>query len=194
MNPGYLMLYPAAARPLPAIPELISRLSESGLIGRALPDRLARYQAGPNFLQRITFLGCSPNLPLDVEDGRGDASCTVELLGPYPEVRLMTGQNSRPPRCQGCRQPIAEWRGQLERPDQDVCCPECGRVESWLGLNWRQMAGAARLFIAISQVFPGEAVPTPELMRTLQQEGEAWDYCYVQRPLLWPGGHCPNLG
>jgi len=192
MNAGYLMLYPTADQPLPVVSRLLTRLTDTGVTGAPLPGMPQRYLTGSHFLQRITFLGCSPSLPLATTDDSGEALCTIRLLGPYPAAHLITGQNSRPPRCQGCRHPFHDWRDQIAEPDREIRCPECARASRWQDLNWRQMAGAARLFIAISQVFPGEAVPTAGLMQTLQQEGKAWDYFYVQRPLLWPGGQNPD--
>ena len=192
MNAGYLIFHPTADQPLPEVSQVLTRLSETGLTGQPLPGMPQHFLTGPHFLQRITFLGCSPSVPLTANTNSDNALCSIRLLGPYPAPRLITGQNSRPPRCHGCRHRFHEWQEQIAEPDREIRCPECGQESSWRDLNWRQMAGSARLFIAISQVFPGEAVPTAGLMQTLQQGGEEWDYFYVQQPLLWPGGQNPG--
>ncbi|WP_428605102.1 hypothetical protein [Sedimenticola sp.] len=183
MNPGYLIFHPTLDMPLPALPALLARLAQTGLTGVPLKDAPNHFLAGEHLLQRLTFLGCSPNLPLVSDDTADDAVCTVQLLGPYPTPRLIGGSNSRPPRCHHCRHPYDNWRDHLSDIEQEVCCPRCGHRCAWHELNWRQMAGAGRLFITISQVFPGEAVPTAGLMETLQQTGEPWDYFYAQPPL-----------
>lgn len=193
MNPGYLIFHPTADQPPPAVSQLMTRLSDTGLTGLPLPGMPQRLLTGPRFLQRITFLGCSPNLPLAVDERSGATPCTIELLGPYPTARLITGQNSRPPRCRSCRHAIHGWADQGVLPDSEIQCPACGQACRLQDLDWQQMAGAARLFVAISQVFPGEAVPTAALMQALQEE-ETWDYFYVQQPLLWPDGQNPMNG
>jgi hypothetical protein len=194
MNPGYLMLHPATDQPLPEISPLLARLAETGFIGQAVPDTPHCFRAGANFLQRLTFLGCSPNLPLDGDQHPGEALCTIRLLGPFPSAVLISGENCRPPRCRACRHPLPEWRIHIGTANNGIRCPGCGRESGLRDLNWRQMGGTARLFIAISQVFPGEAVPTAGLMQTLRQEGGEWDYFYAQQPRLWhEGGEMPGF-
>lgn len=184
MNAGYLMLYPTGEHPLPTVSTLVTRLETAGLIGRPLARTPHHFLTGAQFLQRISFLGCSPNLPLGGNGLDDNTVCSIRILGPYASVRLLTGHNSRPPRCPACRQPLPEWRDHIATPNKEIHCPACGQVESLAAFNWRQLGAAARLFIAISQVFPGEAVPTAGLMDMLQSEGGEWDYFYVQPPLL----------
>lgn len=192
MNPGYLILYPATCRPPRDVPGLLQRLSDAGLIGTALAGAPSHFLTGPQFLQRITFLGCSPNLPLSADADATRPVCTVQLLGPYPEMRLITSHNCRPPRCPECHQNLAEWRSRITLADWRIVCPNCGQESELQQLNWRQTAAAARLFIAISQVFPGEAVPTGGLLEALKLENESWDYFYAQQPVAWPGGENPT--
>lgn len=188
MNPGYLMLHPATGQTLPEIAPLLARLAETGFTGGPLPDTRQGFRAGPDFLQRLTFLGCSPYLPLDDDRHPAETLCSIRLLGPFPRAVLVTGDNSRPPRCPACRHPLSEWQRDGGAPEQVTPCPGCGGESRLQDLNWRRLGGSARLFIAISQVFPGEAVPTTGLMQTLRQAGEEWDYFYVQRPRIWPKG------
>lgn len=193
MNPGYLILHPTS-QPPSDLQALLKRLSDTGLIGTPLPQPSNGFLAGPRFLQRITFLGCSPNLPLPGNSESARATCTVQLLGPYPAERLITDHNCRPPRCHGCGHSFREWRDRITQADWQVDCPECKQAAEWPELNWRQTAGAARLFIAISQVFPGEAVPTGGLLETLREGSGDWAYFYAQQPLVWPAGNNPLAG
>jgi len=191
MNPGYLILFPDTSQPPPEVTGLLQRLSDTGLIGTPLAGTPNHFLTGPQFLQRITFLGCSPNLPLAAEADTNQPVCTIQLLGPYPEMRLVTNHHGRPPRCPDCRHDLAEWRDHIEQSEWRIGCPQCGQESDLQRLNWRQTGAAARLFIAISQVFPGEAVPTGGLLETLKQGDEVWSYFYAQRPLAWPGGDNP---
>ncbi|MCW8891531.1 MAG: hypothetical protein OQL20_12800 [Sedimenticola sp.] len=183
MNPGYLALFPTAIESPVNTPELITRLTEIQLIGSPVSGHSDRFYTGAHFLQLITFMGCSPAIPL--EKGTDDKEpCILRFWGPYQSPRLFTGGNSRPPRCPLCRNVLKEWRSALERQENNpIECPECSKLIDVERLNWRQLAGVGRQFLTISQVFPGEAVPVGGLMRCLEGEGEPWDYCYIQEPL-----------
>lgn len=66
--------------------------------------------------------------------------------------------------------------------DTSPVCTGCGHPQNPMDWNWRRKAGFSRLFIGIQEVFPGEAVPVPDLITALQGDGAAWDYFYVQDP------------
>jgi hypothetical protein len=62
-----------------------------------------------------------------------------------------------------------------------ITCPTCGETSPPWAYDWKQKAGFGRLLIRIEEVFPGEAVPTPELMDLLQSSaGCSWRYFYLQ--------------
>ncbi len=187
MNAGYLIFHPATDQPPPATSQLLARLTACGLPGQLLPGTPRRFLTGPQFLQRITFLGCSPRLPLEADSDQ-DALCTVRLLDPCPSPVLITDQACPSPRCPGCGHPFPEWRGLATRQSTRIDCPACDRQTAPQDLNWRQLGGMGRLFFAISQVFPGEAVPTAGLMDTLRETGGEWRYFYARGPLLWQEG------
>lgn len=185
MNPGYLILYPDPASPSPDREGLLAQLSELALIGKPLADRADHYPTGKAFLQLISFLGCSPAIQL-AGDPVADAVCSIHLLGPYPASAVLFGSNSRAPRCPACRQPFIDWQAWWTEPQKpEPCCPACGNHSRLESLNWRQQAAVSSHFLAISQVFPGEAVPVDRLIHDLQRDGSRWDYGYVQQPQLW---------
>jgi hypothetical protein len=62
-----------------------------------------------------------------------------------------------------------------------VVCPRCGHRQRPLELGWRRNAGFGRLFVAVEDIFPGEAVPVPSFLKGLAQAtGVEWDYFYIR--------------
>ncbi|MCW8906634.1 MAG: hypothetical protein OQL28_05250 [Sedimenticola sp.] len=185
MNPGYLVLHPLATSHAPPAERLIDSLRELGLVGEQDGDTGGRYRPGNAYLRLITYLGCSPSIPL--ADNPQEESCHLRLLGPYPAPTLISGSNSRPPRCPHCGHPFTRWQEWLQH-GHDSPCHQCGARRQLERLQWREQAAVARLFLLISHVFPGEAVPVERLMHTLHREGGDWRYAYVQQPRRWCAG------
>lgn len=141
-----------------------------------------RYRCGPQFASLITFMGCSPHLVFEPPQPGSLDYCHARLQH-FPQIQLMTGQQTAAPRCPACRLRIAEWKsrlaGWLERAE-NWRCPQCGTLSAPWQLDWRQSGGAGRLFIEITQIFPGEAVPVDRLMKSLADcTGEKWRYFYL---------------
>ncbi len=187
MKNGRLILHPARPGAIPgSVSGLIKELQDIGLLASPLapaPDN--RFLAGGRFLQLITFLGCSPRIPLEPPaDGSRDF-CHVSLSGPSDDTRFVAGNMTAPPRCPGCGSKIPGWREMIEtwRRDREGfqwLCPSCGAGSEAARLNWRQGAGFGRFFVEIHNVFPGEAVPGDELLRTLEAStGTPWVYFYA---------------
>ena len=156
-----------------------ARLRNIGLIGDPYRRRENSYLVGNNFLQLITFLGCSPNLRLAPASEDDDHFCHVRFIGPLPRPRLLYGRNTRPPRCPRCEQRVEQWRADLENGGRHIDCRHCGEKIAIDAPDWRRNAGAGRFFVQITEVFPGEAVPLPALMAQLRAEGDDWDYFYL---------------
>ena len=182
---GRLVLTPGDARLVPDLPALLATSERSGLIGSPLDTRMDAYLAGDQLLQLISFTGCSPRIRLEPPPGGSGAFCHLQIWGPYPTPRLLWGRNTRPPRCALCRTPIRDWRdhqGTWERaPERPFTCPHCGQDQTPLALAWRENGGFGRFFIAVEDVFPGEAAPVPALMERLAGvTGQPWRYFYIQ--------------
>lgn len=185
-NPGHtgrLSLAPGDVRSAPDYSTVLGYLCGGGFIGQALGD--GRYRVGEEFLRLISFMGCSPHIELDAQDP--DASfCHVRLQGPLEDPVLLLGRNAQAPRCKACRGRMDDWREhsaawphQARQPC--AVCPRCGAEQCPIDLNWRRSAGAGRLFVHVEDVFPGEAVPVPGLLKGLEQvTGTPWDYFFVQ--------------
>jgi hypothetical protein len=182
---GSLLLFPAdpAAEP-PAGAAVAQTLAALGLVGAPLgPD--AVFRAGPAFLRHVTFLGCAPHLVLDPPADGGKAFSHVAILGPLAAARLLVGANAATPRCPACRARLDGWRAALadwvaEPLALQVRCAGCGATHRAADLDWRETAASGRLFVAVRNVFPGEAVPGEELLRALGGLGVGpWQYAWV---------------
>lgn len=180
---GSLMIMPSQAWAEPPETNQVGQvLSELGLIGEAYEEG---FLVGEKFGSLITFAGCSPALMTD-PDQAGDKLMTVHLLGPWEQPRLLVGRNTTKPRCPGCRARIVDWRELTEtyasQPDLIHSCPQCGTQTRPVDLDWRQQAVAGRLLIEVRNVFPGEVVPTDNLLLGLTRAtGVEWRYGWVQR-------------
>jgi hypothetical protein len=187
MKNGKLILHPAPPAAIPgSITDLITGLQDIGFLAsplEAAPD--TRYLAGDRFLQLITFLGCSPQIQLEPPEGGSLDFCHVSLSGPSGMVRFVAGSMSAPPRCPRCRSKNAAWEQMIEAWHRDRAgfrwtCPSCGAASEVSRLNWRQGAGFGRFFLEIQNIFPGEAVPGDELLRTLEASTDTpWVYFYA---------------
>jgi hypothetical protein len=168
---------------LPDRSVLESGLAANGFIGARLAGRTDAFLAGDRFLQLVTFAGCSVQIELSPS---GDSSfCHVLIAGPFDEPRFFSGRSTRPPRCPNCRSPLQEWKHLLAAWESgamaNIPCPCCGETDTPWAYDWKEKAGFGRLLVQVEEVFPGEAVPTPELMVLLERttHGE-WSHFYIQ--------------
>lgn len=167
---------------------VIDGLTEIGFITAPLPDPGAAFLLGENFMQWVTFMGCSPFIRLEPGDD-GEPYCHLVIDGPYDRPRLLQGRNTTPPRCAACRKRIDAWREAIGHLSQAVdvlaACPHCGHRQDPATFDWRQSAGCGRLFLQVENIFPQEAVPSPGLMERLRgMSGDLpWRHFYLQDPI-----------
>lgn len=146
-----------------------------GLIGEAREPHL--FNTGPEYLNLITYLGCSPQVALG---GNVDAT-TIRLNGIFDSSQFIHGGNLKAPRCPHCRKP-SEKLDLSNNPNETLRCSYCGFEGPMNKFDWRRSAAFGRVFIEISNVFESEAVPGEELTdRLLKATGENWDFCYIRR-------------
>jgi hypothetical protein len=180
---GRLLLSPEDPFLVPDRTLLAAILTEAGFLGEPVSGQIDAFLIGERFLQLLTFAGCSVKVA-HADDGN-TPFCHIRLAGPFEQPRFQCGRNTRPPRCPSCRSPLGDWKKRLtngkEADPAAISCPTCGEASSPWAYDWKQKAGFGRLFIRIEEVFPGEAVPTPELMSLLQNVVDcSWLYFYAQ--------------
>jgi len=149
-------------------------------------DGNPHYRPGGEFLQQVTFLGCSPVVALGAPGPTGEEFCHIAFSGPYPEARLIAGDNVKTPRCRGCNQPLQGWQEStqswLEKSVEPAPCPHCGRTDPPPAWRWRQSAGIGRVFVRVWGIFEGEAVPGERLLGHLAEAGSGdWTYFYLRK-------------
>jgi hypothetical protein len=182
VHTGRLLLSPLDPLLAPEPDPLCAGLAEAGLLGAPVPGIEGAYLVGERFLELVVFTGCSVQLELSPPAGGQGPFSHVRIIGPYPLPRLMSGRNTRPPRCRACRAPLRHWSGELvSSGSDDIRCLACGESAPLWAWDWKEQAGWGRLF---EEVFPGEATPAPALMILLGElaGGEPWRHFYVQDP------------
>jgi hypothetical protein len=180
---GRLILAPRDPWACPNGDRLVRTLSDIGFIADPLGERACAFRTGPEFLELIAFVGCA--VAIQTDPAVGSALCHVVIPPATVYPSWYYGRNTRAPRCPSCRSRLTDWRsriGQDEgRSDSSPACPSCGRSAAFWQWDWKQQAALARSVILIEEVFPGEAVPTPGLLRRLGQASDpAWHAFYVQ--------------
>jgi hypothetical protein len=118
----------------------------------------------------------------------GEPFCHLIIDGPHPQPIFLNGKNTTQPSCENCRKRIPQWQPLvdqwLEAPDTFLAsCPHCGHQQNPASYNWRQSAGSGRLFLFVENIFPNEAIPSPELLKSLEESdknGVGWSFFYIQ--------------
>lgn len=182
--PQYSLILHPAGPGLAHVPvERIAAGMESlGLVG----DAIAQYDylAGNRFLELITFMGCSPNIRLEPEED-GNTFTLIRFLSDEGAMMCMFSNALRPPKCPQCRKPIPHWHAASGTTGtnctESTTCEHCDTA--WLPweLDWQRQAGFGHCLIEITDVYPKEAIPLPELLDRLKEiTGLQWSYFYMQ--------------
>jgi hypothetical protein len=144
------------------------------------------YRLGDRFMQLVSFMGCSPFINLE-PTADGEPFCHLFIDGPYPRPVFLSGRNTTAPRCEACRKRISDWEVLIDAwkaaPETfQASCPHCSHKQNPATYNWRQSAGCGRLFLFIENIFPNEAIPSPELLTALAscEAHVPWRFFYIQ--------------
>jgi hypothetical protein len=189
-----LLLHPQDPHCQVAETTLVECLCALGLIGA--PVQLGQqtfYPAGEQFLQLVTFLGCSPAIELDppgnpaqLETASASGSFCHVFLNQTPQASFRGNDNTPAPYCPHCREPFADWPAQRSawrsNPAQARwICSACGESGDPAELLFRRSAGVARTWIEIRGIYPSEAVPGATLLDCLRKlSGCDWKTIYLQ--------------
>ena len=182
---GRLLLTTSDPQAAPDEGLVIAALSGAGFIGEPLPGPERVFAVGPTFLSLLAFTGCAVAIATDPGDHGAAPCCRVRILALSAAPRFLWGRNTRPPRCPVCRALLKDWdrrvQGWLDHPHRGATCPSCGETRPPWRWDWREQGGFGRVFVAVEEVFPGEAVPMPRLFDVLTRAcGSGWRHFYVQ--------------
>ncbi len=166
---------------------ILDGLREIGFIDQPWSGHAHRYLLGDAFIELVTFMGCSPHIRLEPGEREDHPFCHLVVEGPVPHPRMRLGRNTSPPRCAACRKRLGEWRAILDTWSRQPAgwlahCPHCGHAQDPATYDFRQSAGSGRLFLSIENIFPQEAVPSPNLISHLEAitAPHPWRYFYQQ--------------
>jgi len=180
-----LILYPVSTDYVPkSWVNIKLSLNQAGFIGKSISSINESYYVGDNFLQLITFLGCSPHIQIEPEDDNNDSYCRIVLSELNDNIDFRFLARDVIARCPKCRKKLDSWSDWLNQWKESssavfVRCEHCDSALSLFDLNWRHNAGFASCFIDIWNIYPQEAIPTEELLSILSEAtGEEWDYFF----------------
>ncbi len=191
-----MLLHPADPHCAPITTDTLAECLQSiGLISDPVRlDAETIYPVGEQFLQLITFLGCSPmieiELPADIDSleagSRDGRFCHVSLSGDGEHLHFRADAHPHEPRCPHCRKPDPDWREHLHAWREDRqrlhwSCAVCDYTGQLTDLNFRKSAGFGRTFIEIRGIYPSEAIPGEALLAGLQAiSGCQWNILYIK--------------
>jgi len=190
-----LILLPADPTcPAISTERLAAELQGIGLIG--LPARVNNeifYPTGENFLQLISFLGCSPSIELEpptdplavAADSAAGKFCHV-FLSSTDTLLFRSDPHTSAPRCPQCHTPVVDWPSrlhawQMDPENSEWHCKQCLYTGDITRLGFRKSAGFGRNFVEIRGIYPSEAVPGDALLNSLKSlTGGDWSTLYIR--------------
>jgi hypothetical protein len=180
---GSLLLCPSQSDfTLDDISGLVSALQVAGFIGHPLHTSRQNnaFFTGDHYLDYIAYMGCSPSIQFDISGSNGDPDnnfCHVKIHRYDTETLIVSQKQATAPHCPGCSKPVKNWRDNLT--GAQILCDQCNSLAAIKDYNWRKMAGYARLFIEITDIFPKEAIPQQLLLDELKSITKTdWLYFY----------------
>jgi len=186
LSTGSLLLHPADPSTAPDADRVLNALKTTGLAGAPMERIDNAWLAGEQFLQSVTFMGCSPFIELEPAGDDGEDFCFIRLHI-FQTPQLIFGRLTRPPKCPHCKKPLLHQPGDIARmlkagETADLECARCKKPSSARDVLWRRDAGVGRVFVEITSIFPGEAVPVGGFMQQFEQlTGSPWKYFYISR-------------
>lgn len=177
-----LILFPLdATGPRIELDVLRHHLVELGLIGSALQHDAGFFLPGANFMNLLTFLGCSPTVSMADSEDEITNFYSIEAVDYNEAVVAICGFPAQAPRCAQCKQEVVDWSEQPKKTDALLVCDHCGFRAPLSGWNWRFKAGFGHHWINIWGVHEGEAVPGEKLLASLRElSGVEWRYAWCK--------------
>ncbi|NOR41795.1 MAG: hypothetical protein GQ572_00555 [Gammaproteobacteria bacterium] len=156
--------------------QFISQLEEIGLIAKEISNQNDAFFTGKRYFDHISYMGCSPTVQF--EPGEASNSFCHVKIHYYDRAKLVVSQiQARAPHCPNCSKPVKDWTS--DTTEETINCKLCNTTSDIGEFNWRKMAGYARVFIEITDIFPKEAIPQQTLLDELNQICTTeWSYFY----------------
>jgi len=184
-----LYLHPKDHQAITGTSLLLECLEQTQFIGK-LWRQPHYYLAGDRLLQLLSFAGCSPFLDFSPSENGGSDFCFVQIHGPYAAPWGFASRMRHIPRCPNCGHKVRDWetlfpeQGPVSE-DRHWLCPDCKATTAVDQLRWRNQAAFGRCLVEIHKVFPGEAVPTDQLLGKLgKTTGIEWQYGWAESSRL----------
>lgn len=176
-----LILHPENIQYCPDdVEQLLQPLIDLGFIDPQTDD-FHHYLAGKEFINLLSFLGCSPDIRLNPDEG--DNYCSVSICETHAAPVLLGYTSTARPRCPDCKHKVNDWKQHFhewKKADAIYSCCECQKKTAVAKLKWRQEAGYGRFSIAVNHIHTHEAVPAEKLLNTLKQISLTdWAYFYA---------------
>ena len=158
------------------ISKFVTQLQHNGLISEAIAERENSFFTGERFLDYIAYMGCSPAIQFEASTA-GENFCQIKIHH-YDAAKLIVSQKqARDPHCPNCNKPVKDWLSY--KTEESISCRSCNTTANIADFDWRKMAGYARVFIEITDVFPKEAMPQQILLDKLTGICKTdWQYFY----------------
>lgn len=175
-----LFLHPKQQSFIPDdIKPCIKELQNIDLIADPISNQENSFYTGKRHLEYIAYMGCSPTIQFE-ESETSNTFCHIKIHQ-YNTAKLITSQvQARSPHCPRCSKPVKNWLN--NKTEKTITCDLCNTTASIDEFNWRKMAGYARFFIEITDIFPKEAVPQQILLDQLTALFQTeWVYFYSCR-------------
>ncbi len=135
-------------------------------IGDALSSK--RYSTGNEFLSLLTFMGCSPNIELEPQNDK--PYCYIEIEA-YEQPQFISGKNTKYPPCPQCKEKL-----------NSQVCSNCNTTLDLTKPNWRKSAFIASSWVCIGNIYELEAIPSDQLLNTLESETSVrWKPAYIRQ-------------
>lgn len=176
------------------IPAIVKALQLNSFIGGPIKEfGINHFLVGSNFLDMISFLGCSPNIRLFTEkegigpgDHQGSESYAHIQVGTSSTPFFVDGDIGTFPRCVFCKsnleiEALSYQEADDIFPNLQITCSGCQKILDQKTINWRHSAGLVQEFVAIHGIYPHEAVPDDRLLDQLcKVTSVPWQFFYCR--------------
>ena len=175
-----LFLHPVHDFILEDTQSLIADLQKISLVSQVINKQDSyNYFTGDKFLDYIAYMGCAPTIQFEANEVN-DKFCYIKIHHHKTAKLISNTKPSASPHCPHCKKTVKNW--QDTRTTTTIKCDQCETTSNIEDFNWRKMAGYARLFIEITDIFPKEAIPQQILLDKLAKLTDIeWQYFYSCR-------------